>query len=134
MEGVHRFLARAWRLFQGGLTEEAPTAEQLRQLHSTIKRVRFCLHFLCPGASADTDLSAAPTPEELRQTHSAALQRVRPVAAGSCCKPMGASGSGCCLGSTSAPQGSPVWTPEDQPTEAALLVPDDFPTLPLHCP
>jgi hypothetical protein len=40
VEGVHRFLARAWRLFEGGTSAEAPTAEQLRQLHSTIKRVR----------------------------------------------------------------------------------------------
>lgn len=39
VEGVHRFLARAWRLFEGGLSEEAPSAEQLRTLHSTIKRV-----------------------------------------------------------------------------------------------
>ena len=40
MEGVHRFLARAWRLFEGGLSEEAPSKQQLRELHSTIKRVR----------------------------------------------------------------------------------------------
>jgi hypothetical protein len=40
VEGVHRFLARAWRLFEGGLSGGAPSAEQLRQLHSTIKRVR----------------------------------------------------------------------------------------------
>ena len=39
VEGVHRFLARAWRLFEGGLSDGAPSAEQLRQLHSTIKRV-----------------------------------------------------------------------------------------------
>ena len=40
VEGVHRFLARAWRLFEGGLDSAAqPSGEQLRQLHSTIKRV-----------------------------------------------------------------------------------------------
>lgn len=39
VEGVHRFLARAWRLFEGGLSDGAPSADQLRQLHSTIKRV-----------------------------------------------------------------------------------------------
>ncbi|GIL61315.1 hypothetical protein Vafri_15703 [Volvox africanus] len=39
VEGVHRFLARVWRLFEGGVTEEAPTREQLRLLHQTIKKV-----------------------------------------------------------------------------------------------
>ena len=39
MEGVHRFLARAWRLFEGGTSGGVPSGEQLRQLHSTIKRV-----------------------------------------------------------------------------------------------
>ena len=39
VEGVHRFLARAWRLSEGGLSDGAPSADQLRQLHSTIKRV-----------------------------------------------------------------------------------------------
>ena len=39
VEGVHRFLARAWRLFEGGLSDELPSREQLRLLHSTIKRV-----------------------------------------------------------------------------------------------
>ncbi len=39
MEGVHRFLARAWRLFEGGVVDEEPTREQLRLLHQTIKKV-----------------------------------------------------------------------------------------------
>ncbi len=40
VEGVHRFLSRAWRLFEGGLDSAAePSPEQLRQLHGTIKRV-----------------------------------------------------------------------------------------------
>lgn len=39
MEGVHRFLARAWRVFEGGVTDEEPTKEQLRLLHQTIKKV-----------------------------------------------------------------------------------------------
>jgi leucyl-tRNA synthetase len=40
VEGVHRFLARAWRLFADGVTEAAPDRDQLRLLHLTIKRVR----------------------------------------------------------------------------------------------
>eukprot|EP00898_Chlorokybus_atmophyticus_P005617 jgi/Chlat1/6056/Chrsp4S06336 len=40
VEGVHRFLARAWRLItELGLTDDAPTNEQLRVLHTTIQRV-----------------------------------------------------------------------------------------------
>ena len=39
VEGVHRFLARAWRLFADGVTEAAPERNQLRLLHLTIKRV-----------------------------------------------------------------------------------------------
>ncbi|GIL79151.1 hypothetical protein Vretimale_16692 [Volvox reticuliferus] len=39
VEGVHRFLARVWRLFEGGVTDEAPSREQLRLLHQTIKKV-----------------------------------------------------------------------------------------------
>lgn len=40
VEGVHRFLARVWRVWEQGLTEELPTKEQLRLLHATIKKVR----------------------------------------------------------------------------------------------
>lgn len=40
MEGVHRFLARVWRLFEGGVVDEEPSKEQLRLLHQTIKKVR----------------------------------------------------------------------------------------------
>jgi len=40
VEGVYRFLARAWRLFADGVTEAAPQRDQLRLLHLTIKRVR----------------------------------------------------------------------------------------------
>ncbi|GFR47432.1 hypothetical protein Agub_g9152 [Astrephomene gubernaculifera] len=39
VEGVHRFLARVWRLFEGGVSEEEPCREQLRLLHATIKKV-----------------------------------------------------------------------------------------------
>lgn len=41
VEGVHRFLARVYRLVTegGGLTEEEPTRDQLRLLHQTIKKV-----------------------------------------------------------------------------------------------
>ncbi|EFJ50272.1 hypothetical protein VOLCADRAFT_89222 [Volvox carteri f. nagariensis] len=39
VEGVHRFLARVWRLFEGGVSEEPPSREQLRLLHQTIKKV-----------------------------------------------------------------------------------------------
>ena len=40
VEGVYRFLARAWRLFADGVTEAPPERAQLRLLHLTIKRVR----------------------------------------------------------------------------------------------
>jgi hypothetical protein len=39
VDGVHRFLARVYRLITGPLSSGAPTAEQLRQLHQTIKKV-----------------------------------------------------------------------------------------------
>ena len=53
MEGVHRFLARVWRLMVGSpdpstgryreqgvvLREEEPTEEQLRALHQCIRKV-----------------------------------------------------------------------------------------------
>ena len=43
VDGVHRFLGRVWRLFDAHLPaatlDAAPTAEQLRVLHGTIKRV-----------------------------------------------------------------------------------------------
>ncbi|KAG1659920.1 hypothetical protein FOA52_015358, partial [Chlamydomonas sp. UWO 241] len=39
VEGVHRFLARSFRVFEGGLTDEEPTREQLRLLNATIKKV-----------------------------------------------------------------------------------------------
>ena len=40
VEGVYRFLARAWRLFADGVTDAAPERDQLRLVHLTIKRVR----------------------------------------------------------------------------------------------
>ena len=45
VEGVHRFLARSYRLVTGGnVTEAEPSTDQLRSLHIAIKRV--CLS--CP--------------------------------------------------------------------------------------
>ena len=42
VEGVHRFLARVYRLVTegGGLSEAEPTRDQLRLLHQTIKKAR----------------------------------------------------------------------------------------------
>lgn len=40
VEGVHRFLARAWRAFESGITDEPATKDQLRALHTCIKKVR----------------------------------------------------------------------------------------------
>ena len=44
IDGVHKFLRRFWRLFFGGgefgVTDEAPTAAELKTLHKTIKKVR----------------------------------------------------------------------------------------------
>jgi leucyl-tRNA synthetase len=39
VEGVHRFLARAWRAFEAGVSEDEPSREQLRDLHACIKKV-----------------------------------------------------------------------------------------------
>ncbi len=39
VDGVHRFLARVFRMCTGELSREAPSREQLRLLHATIKRV-----------------------------------------------------------------------------------------------
>ncbi len=45
IEGVHRFLKKFWRLFfdeqteQSIVTDEAPTAEELKVLHKTIKKI-----------------------------------------------------------------------------------------------
>ena len=39
MEGVHRFLARSFRVFEPGMTDEAPTRDQMRLLHATINKV-----------------------------------------------------------------------------------------------
>lgn len=41
VEGVHRFLARSYRLVTGeNVTEVEPSKDQLRSLHIAIKRVR----------------------------------------------------------------------------------------------
>ena len=42
VDGVHRFLGRVWRLYEAHAAsgaDGAPSEEQLRVLHSTIKRV-----------------------------------------------------------------------------------------------
>ncbi len=39
IDGVHKFLRRFWRLFEN-VTDEAPTAAELKTLHKTIKKVR----------------------------------------------------------------------------------------------
>lgn len=45
IEGVHRFLKKFWRLFfddqteQSIVTDDAPTAEELKALHKTIKKI-----------------------------------------------------------------------------------------------
>jgi leucyl-tRNA synthetase len=40
VEGVHRFLARVYRLVtELPLTDEPPSQDQLRQLHQAIKKV-----------------------------------------------------------------------------------------------
>jgi leucyl-tRNA synthetase len=58
IDGVHRFLKRLWALFYKDgnllLTDEAPTAEELKTLHKTIKKVSFDIeHF-----SFNTSVSA----------------------------------------------------------------------------
>lgn len=57
IEGVHRFLARIWRLVVGAplpdasyrkgtvVTDDKPTLEQLRALHKCIDKVRLLLDF-----------------------------------------------------------------------------------------
>ena len=42
VDGVHRFLGRVWRLYEAHASpssDSAPSEEQLRVLHATIKRV-----------------------------------------------------------------------------------------------
>eukprot|EP00798_Chlamydomonas_sp_ICE-L_P005874 gene5874-6166_t len=39
VEGVHRFLARAYRMYENGVSDDEPTKEQLRLLNATIKKV-----------------------------------------------------------------------------------------------
>jgi leucyl-tRNA synthetase len=51
VDGVHRFLGRVWRLFEAHASTASqvkPSAEQMRTLHSTIKRVTgaMCIYFL----------------------------------------------------------------------------------------
>ena len=47
VEGVHRFLARSYRLVTGDNVRDAqPTKDQLRLLHATIKRVCFRINLL----------------------------------------------------------------------------------------
>ena len=38
IDGVHRFLRRAWNLYEN-ITDEAPTKEELRSLHKLIKKI-----------------------------------------------------------------------------------------------
>jgi hypothetical protein len=43
VEGVHRFLARAFRIFEAGVSDAEPSQEQMRLLHQTIKKVNWGL-------------------------------------------------------------------------------------------
>ncbi len=44
LDGVHKFLRKFWRMFYGeeglAITDEAPTAEELKVLHKTIKKIQ----------------------------------------------------------------------------------------------
>lgn len=49
VEGVHRFLARSYRLVTGdSVTEDEPTKDQVRFLHIAIKRVPARFYVLMP--------------------------------------------------------------------------------------
>src|SRR6185437_13308585 len=39
IEGVYRFAQRSWRLFEEGLSDVAPSADDLKITHKTIKKV-----------------------------------------------------------------------------------------------
>ncbi len=75
VDGVHRFLGRVWRLFEAHASpaslDAAATADQLRVLHSTIKRVtgatmaRFCVRAWWTPTDISGLLCAADT-EEMR--------------------------------------------------------------------
>ncbi len=61
VEGVHRFLARVWRAFEAGISDEAPTPEQLRTLHACIKKASAPHHPSCRRSAARaTQASRAP--------------------------------------------------------------------------
>jgi hypothetical protein len=64
VEGVHRFLARVWRAFEGGVSDDEPTRDQLRLLHATIKKVRPPP----PGLDAPRATSARALPASLPTT------------------------------------------------------------------
>ncbi len=40
IDGVHKFLRKFWRLFEGGITDEPATPAELKTLHKTIRKVR----------------------------------------------------------------------------------------------
>ncbi|MDO4461007.1 MAG: leucine--tRNA ligase [Bacteroidia bacterium] len=39
IDGVHRFLQKLWRVYDGGLTDEAATPAELKALHAAIKKI-----------------------------------------------------------------------------------------------
>lgn len=68
VEGVHRFLARTYRLVTGDLTDSEPSREQLRLLHQTIKKVLLFLNFC-----------ASETEEIKHLSHETYERALRPV-------------------------------------------------------
>eukprot|EP00967_Tisochrysis_lutea_P093253 scaffold134823_cov23-Tisochrysis_lutea.AAC.1 len=62
VEGVHRFLARAWRAFEGGISEDEPTKDQMRALHGCIKKLTLWNRWLRCIVAAEGLLTAPLLP------------------------------------------------------------------------
>ena len=70
VEGVYRFLMRAWRLVSSGVSQEEPSRDQLRLVHATIKRVRMlCTLSPCSQPPAFPSLLDSCALEMLPNSH-----------------------------------------------------------------
>ncbi|MBR1765979.1 MAG: leucine--tRNA ligase [Bacteroidales bacterium] len=65
IEGVHRFLKKFWRLFEG-LNDDAPTKEELKVLHQTIKKITDDIERFSFNTSVSTFMICTNTLTELK--------------------------------------------------------------------
>ncbi|HYG39087.1 MAG TPA: leucine--tRNA ligase [Cytophagales bacterium] len=79
IEGVYKFLRKLWRLFfdeKGGLkvTDQAPTPEEFKALHQTIKKVEEDINRYSFNTSVSTFMICVNTLSELKSNKKAILQ------------------------------------------------------------